>query len=1201
MAKDENVTTKFKVDISDLKRNINEANNQIKLANAQFKNATVGMDDWSRSADGLSAKIKAQQAIIDAEKSKLAALKEQLARVNKAQEDSEKEIEQLNTAYKEAVEQFGKNSREAQNYAKQLEAAEKAQQKNADAADKLTIQIVNQDTAVQEAEHALAGYESALNGLDSSTENAEDATEELNDSVEDNSTAFNDASEGGISAFSVALGNLASKVIEKAIEKIVELGKKVKDAYLEFDDGGDAVIRATGATGEAAEALTKSYANVAKSITGDFADIGSALGEVNTRFGYSGEALEETTRKFLKFADITGSDAVGAVQKVSRAMQNAGIPLENYEELLDQLAVVGQATGISVDKVADSLTANGATMRELGFDTAETIAMLGQFELAGVNSETAIAGLKTAVKQWAKEGKNANDEFHNTVDAIMSAPSDIEATQKAIEAFGSKAGTELADAMRTGRFAYDELLATIAEGQGTVENTYENTHDGFDRVALTLQNLKATAGEMVGELVSKYEPQLIAAIDKVNSMVEQAVPVIEKGIEWLENNLPEVEAGIIGIGVAFATWKVAGVIHAITTAIAGMSAAEVVAAAKTWLLNTALLSNPIGLVVAAIAGLVTAFVVLWKKSEKFRNFWIGLWEKIKTTCEPVVSALTEWFTKAWDTIKTVWAVASAWFKQTFDKIKNSAAMDAIINYFKTAWEVIKKEWDMVAGYFKTIFENIKLVFSAVKAVLSGDFEGAWKAIKKIVDNWAKYFKKNVWENIKGIFAVVDKFFGGVFSKAWKKVKDSWSDAGKWFKSKVTDPIKTFFATCFNAIGTVAKTCVNAVKKVWGVVADWYKKTVIDPLINLFTPLFKIIAELAEGCWKLIKAVWKEVSDWFNSSVIKPVKDAFDKAWKAISDFATGAWTTIKKVWTTVSKWFDDTVIKPVSKLFNDVWNAITGFAKSAWDTIKKYWEGAKKWFDDTVVKPVSTLFNTVWKDISGFADSAWTEIKKTWETVSTWFDTNVSQPVKGFFSDMWNNVKQGASDAWTGIKNAFGSVATWFKDTFSEAWQKVKDVFSTGGEVFGGIVDGITAAFKKVVNAIIKGINNVVAVPFNAINNTLDKLRNAEIAGIKPFENLITRFNVPQIPELARGGILRKGQVGLLEGNGAEAVVPLEKNTTGLKKIANLISREIGFTGATVSNVNNYYFTQTNNSPQALSRWDIYRQTKNLLNTVKGV
>jgi hypothetical protein len=60
----------------------------------------------------------------------------------------------------------------------------------------------------------------------------------------------------------------------------------------------------------------------------------------------------------------------------------------------------------------------------------------------------------------------------------------------------------------------------------------------------------------------------------------------------------------------------------------------------------------------------------------------------------------------------------------------------------------------------------------------------------------------------------------------------------------------------------------------------------------------------------------------------------------------------------------------------------------------------------------------------------------------------------------------------------------------------------------------------------------------------------------------------------------------------------------GLKKIAGLIASEIGVAGNTINNTNNYYFNQTNNSPKALSRWDIYRQTRNLINaakTAKGV
>ena len=69
----ENVTTKFRVDVSDLKKNISDANKSIQRINAEFKNAVAGTDDWSKSADGLSAKIKQQSEIVEQEKKKLQA------------------------------------------------------------------------------------------------------------------------------------------------------------------------------------------------------------------------------------------------------------------------------------------------------------------------------------------------------------------------------------------------------------------------------------------------------------------------------------------------------------------------------------------------------------------------------------------------------------------------------------------------------------------------------------------------------------------------------------------------------------------------------------------------------------------------------------------------------------------------------------------------------------------------------------------------------------------------------------------------------------------------------------------------------------------------------------------------------------------------------------------------------------------------
>lgn len=913
MAKDENYTAKFRIDVSDLKKGIEEANKQIKLANAEFKNATAGMDDWSKSADGLSAKIKQQQAVVESEKQKLELLKEQLTRVHQAQENGQKIIDDLNDKYNEAVKLYGENSDEAKKYAKQLDDAEKAQERNAKAADDLALKILNQDTNVKNAEAQIGKFESALDGLEKEEGEAEKSTDDLNESFKD--------SDGSLDAFGVALGNLASGAVTAIINKLGELAGAVKDAYLEFDSGRDAVVKATGATGEAADELAKSMTNVSKRVKGDFNTIGSAIGEVNTRFGYTGEELEDTTEQFMKFAEITGMDATKAVQTVSKAMNNAGIDSSKYSEVLDEIAIAAQASGISAEKLTENLTKYGSQTRAAGLNTKESIALFAQFEKSGVNAEMALGGLKTAVKTWSDEGKNSRIEFQRTIQDIKDSPNVLEATQKAIDVFGSKAGTELADAIHSGRFEYSEFLDIVKGSEGTVSATYDETQSGFDKAALAVQNMKTTAAELADGLLQKYSPQIQAAIQKITDLIDEYAPKVEDGIDWMTEHLPEIEAGVVGIGVAFATWKVAGIISAVTAALAGMSAAEVVAAAKTWLLNTALLANPIGLVVAAIAALVAAFVVLWNKSDKFREFWINLWDKIKTSAAVVIEFIKIAFSETWDKIKKVWNVA--------------------------------------AKYFEGVWKAIKLVFSVVKSVLTGNFSDAWNGIK---------------------------------------------------------------------------------------------------------------------------AIWSIVSGWFNDNVVKPVQD---------------------------------------------------------------------------------------------------------------------------FFSNMWSNVKKGASDAWNGITETFAHVADWFHEKFSAAWQRVKDVFSTGGQIFDGIKDGITNAFKSVVNAIIRGINRVIAIPFNKINDVLGTLRDFEFLGKKWFEGIISTFEVPSIPELAKGGILKKGQVGLLEGNGAEAVVPLEKNTQGLQKIASLLASNMGAVnpagaGGGIGGTT-YNFVQNNNSPKALSRYEIYRQTKNLINLSKGV
>ena len=600
-----------------------------------------------------------------------------------------------------------------------------------------------------------------------------------------------------------------------------------------------------------------------KPITFAIAGFGDALGEVSTRFGFTGKELEDTTTQFLKFADITGTDAKKAVELVSRAMNNAGIKSENYSEILDQLAKASQTSGISVDKLAETLTKNGATMRQLGFNTDETIAMLAQFEAAGVNSETALAGLKTAVKNWANEGKNANDEFHNVVDAIRNAPDEISGTQAAFDAFGNKAGTELAEAIRTGKFAYDEYLADLAASQGTVNATYEETQDGADKAKLAVQNMKTTAAELVNNFLEKYSPQIEKAIEAVTKTLDKLAPKVEAGIQWLIDNLPLIEAGVVGIATAFAAWKITGIITAVTTALAGMSAAEVVAAAKTWLLNAAMAANPIGLVVTAIAALVAAFVVLWNKSEKFRNFWKGLWKEIKATVEKYIGAVVDFFKNAWERIKAVWTVVTAFFEAIWNGIK--AIFEPVIDWFKekfeNAWNAIKAVWLFVHTFFEAIWNNIKAIFEPV------------------ID-WFKEKFETAWNTIKAIWTVVTEFFGDI----WNGIKETFSSVGDWFSEKF-------------------ETAVNNIKAVFSVIKNFFS-----------------------GVWDGIKSVFGGVADWFHdvfSKAWQKVKDVFSTGGKIFTGIKDGIVNAFKTVVNGIIRGINKVIKIPFEKI-NSMLDVIQG-------------------------------------------------------------------------------------------------------------------------------------------------------------------------------------------------------------------------------------------------------------------------------------
>lgn len=294
----------------------------------------------------------------------------------------------------------------------------------------------------------------------------------------------------------------------------------------------------------------------------------------------------------------------------------------------------------------------------------------------------------------------------------------------------------------------------------------------------------------------------------------------------------------------------------------------------------------------------------------------------------------------------------------------------------------------------------------------------------------------------------------------------------------------------------------------------------------------------------LNGIWESISTWF-SNTISAIGDFFSRVWNDIKEGAKSAVDAIVGFFANIGEWFYTNVIEPIGNFFSELWQNIKETAKSVADWFVEAWTDIKDFFVN------------IWNSIKEKASNTWDGIKNVFSVVGNWFYDKVISPVANFFSGMWNKLKNGAKNAWDGIKSVFSTVANFFGDIFSKAWKKVKDIFSTGGKIFDGIKDGIVNAFKAIVNAIISGINRVVAIPFNGINWALNKIKSVSILGLKPFD-WISTISVPQIPRLAKGGITNGATLAEIGEAGREMVLPLEANTQWMDLLADKINQRQG-------------------------------------------
>lgn len=242
-----------------------------------------------------------------------------------------------------------------------------------------------------------------------------------------------------------------------------------------------------------------------------------------------------------------------------------------------------------------------------------------------------------------------------------------------------------------------------------------------------------------------------------------------------------------------------------------------------------------------------------------------------------------------------------------------------------------------------------------------------------------------------------------------------------------------------------------------------------------------------------------------------------------------------------------------------LWNNVEGFRKfwiDAWKKIKSIASDAGK----AIAKFFSeawTAIKNAWSSTTKFFSGIWSSITKTFSKVKSWFGDQFRKAWSGVKS-AWNGAKSFFSGIWSSVTKTFGNVGGWFRGKFQSAWSSIKSVFSGWGSFFGGLWTKIKSKFSSIGSSLGKSMGSAVKTGLNGVISTVQSAINKGIGFINSAIRLANKLpginvgTVPKIslPRLAKGGVLEKGQVGLLEGSGAEAVVPLERNKEWLSKVA---------------------------------------------------
>lgn len=674
----------------------------------------------------------------------------------------------------------------------------------------------------------------------------------------------------------------------------VGVGKALYDIGAEFDGMSDTIRAGTGATGEALESLEKSAQKVATTVPTSFEDAGQTVADLNTRLGLTGDELETVASQVIAAGDLFGEKL--DINKLSSAMSAFAIPATETSEVMDELFRISQATGVSMNTLAESSAKAAPTLGNLGFDVEDVATLVGRLDKAGLNSTATIQAMGKGMVSLAKDGEAPKDAFNRVIgeiDNLVKSGDEAAALTQAGKIFGTKGAPQFLEALKSGAFDLNTLRESIGATGDTILGVQEDTADGPEKFQIAVNKAKLA-----------LQPLAATVFDGVAKALDWITPKMEAFIAWAQEN-PELIKGIaIALGV--------------------LSAAIFVAAAAQWVMNSALLASPITWIIIGIGAIIAAIVLLIAN-------WDSVW--------PVLVG-------AWDAIVAAWDVAWEWIKGFFSGLWESVTTfvagipEAIMNFLSGAW-------DTISGFFTWMWDGLVNFITGIPDMIMNGLGAIWDGLGTL---WSL-----AWEGIKAVLygALVGLLFIliGIPQIAWKFLTELWNDLPAIWAA-VWNGITTFFSNVWNGL-------VNTVKSV-GSAAVNFAVSMWNAIPGVWNAIWNGITSFFSNAWHGLLSTASSIGSSivsFVSNMWNSIPGLWNSAWSSIKSLVTsamtGMWNGVKEIGSSMLDWFrqlPQNIVNMFSNagswLVNAGKNIITGFLnglKSAFTQVQDWVGGIGNW------------------------------------------------------------------------------------------------------------------------------------------------------------------------------------------------------------------------------------------------------------------